>query len=333
MRRPAAPEEIPATARARRWWIAVAPTVLAVAVFLAVYLSVRDRLPGELATHMGGDGRADDFTGRGAFTVTALLSLAGLGTLFAVLSRFTSDAKQASAPRALLATGAGTVALVGYLLVLLLLANAGVGDPATVRFSDWHIAGAAAAGGAAGALAWFAAGPDPLAAAPDEASSAAGRLPLGPGEQIAWTRTVTAPGLLVAGGLTVAALAAAAVYAGGWLLASAIPLGFLFAATGRVRVTADSQGLTVTPAGLRRPRVRIPLDQIAAATTRPVSPVRDFGGWGYRVRAGASGLILRSGDALAVGKASGGTFLVTVDDATTAAATLNALADRAHRAA
>ncbi|MEW1550560.1 hypothetical protein [Streptomyces tsukubensis] len=319
-------------ARLRRGWVLALPPVVAAAVFLAVFASVRTELPAQLATHVGEDGRADDFTGRGTFVLAAVLSLFGLGALFGVTARFTSGVRQATAaPRLLLAVGAGTIALVGYLTVMLLLANSGAADPAAVRFSDWQIAAAAATGAAAGALAWFAAGPDPVVADQDIPAGEGERLPLRPGEQIVWTRTVTAPGMWAAGAITCAGLTALGAFAGWWLLALAVPLGLLFAATGRVRVTADARGLTVTPAGLRAPRVHVPLDEIASAATRPVSAVRDFGGWGYRARAGARGVILRSGDALAVSQASGGTFLVTVDDATTAAATLNALADRERR--
>lgn len=338
MRRPETPDSpqdmTPATAAPwRRTLVAVVPAVLAVAVFLAVYFAVRDRLPDELATHMGPDGRADGFTGRTAFAVTAALALAGVGALFALLSRLPTRAGQASAPRAMSAMGAGTLALLDWVLVMLLLANTGVDDPASVRFSGWHILWALAAWAVTGAMAWFAAGPDPAPAARTGDIRDARRLPIGPREQIAWTRTAGSPGLLAAGGGTVLTLTVTAAYAGWWIIALAVPLAVAFAATGRIRVTADARGLTVTPAGLRRPRVRIPLDEIATASTRRVSAVRDFGGFGYRIRAGASGVILRSGDALAVDRASGGTFLVTVDDAATAAATLNTLAARAHRAA
>ncbi|MGV9312919.1 hypothetical protein ACWDR0_12075 [Streptomyces sp. NPDC003691] len=338
MRRPAtqAPTPDPSAgtraARLRRRCVLALPPVAAAAVFLAVFASVRNGLPDQLATHAGGDGGADGFTGRGAFVLTALASFFGLGSLFAVTARFTSDLRQATAaPRLLLATGAGTIAVIAYITVMLLLANSGVTDPAAVRFEAWQLAAAGATGLAAGALAWFAAGPDPAGADREIPADGSVRLPLRPGEQIAWTRTATGPGLLTAGGITVAGLTALGAFAGWWLLAVALPLGLLFAATGRVRVTADARGLTVTPAGLRAPLVHVPLAEISAAAVSPVSAVRDFGGWGYRARAGARGVILRSGDALAVSKASGGTFLVTVDDARTAAATLNTLADRARR--
>ncbi|QDY77318.1 hypothetical protein [Streptomyces qinzhouensis] len=337
MRDPAAQAPTPDPAagtragRLRRRCVLAVPPVLAAAVLLVVFASVRGELPDRLATHVGEDGRADGFTGRDTFALAALLSLFGLGSLFTATARFTSGLRQATAaPRLLLAIGAGTIALIGYLTVMILLANSGAADPATVHFSDWQLAAAGATGAAAGALAWFAAGPDPVTADPDIPTGGGDLLPLRPGERIVWTRTVTAPGVWAAGGITVAGLTALGAFAGWWLLALAIPLGLVFAATGRVRVTADARGLTVTPAGLRAPRVHVPLAEISSAATRPVSAVRDFGGWGYRARAGASGVILRSGDALAVSRASGGTFLVTVDDARTAAATLNTLADRSH---
>ncbi|GAA3029785.1 hypothetical protein GCM10020000_03060 [Streptomyces olivoverticillatus] len=61
--------------------------------------------------------------------------------------------------------------------------------------------------------------------------------------------------------------------------------------------------------------------------------MRDFGGWGYRARPGASGIVLRSGDAISARLTTGSEFVVTVDDAATAAALLNTLADRERRTA
>ncbi|WTW92220.1 hypothetical protein OG216_02020 [Streptomycetaceae bacterium NBC_01309] len=54
----------------------------------------------------------------------------------------------------------------------------------------------------------------------------------------------------------------------------------------------------------------------------PTRALRDFGGWGYRMRPGRSGVILRSGEVLSLDPATGGTFVVTVADARTAASVL-----------
>ncbi|MCZ0980282.1 hypothetical protein O1L60_18300 [Streptomyces diastatochromogenes] len=59
-----------------------------------------------------------------------------------------------------------------------------------------------------------------------------------------------------------------------------------------------------------------------------ISALGDFGGWGYRVRAHRTGVVVRSGEALVVRRTGGREFAVTVPDARTAAALLNTLAER-----
>ena len=60
-----------------------------------------------------------------------------------------------------------------------------------------------------------------------------------------------------------------------------------------------------------------------------VSPLAEFGGWGYRVgRGGRVGVVLRTGEGLQVERSGGRSFVVTIDDAATGAALLNTLAAR-----
>ncbi len=317
--------------RWRRVVVATVPGVLAGAVFLAVFLAVRDRLPADLATHMAPDGRADDFQGQGTFLVVGLLFPALLAVAFGLMTWFSHG--QGAAPRGLAAVGAGTIALVGYVLAMTVLTNADATDPEAVRFPAWHLVAAVATGVCAAVAGWFLAGADPDDATTAEQAPPAGadRLALAAREQVAWTRTVNSPGLWATGGATMATTALLGLLVGWWTAVPALVVALVTTAGARVRVSADARGLTVASTLLPKPRVRVPLDRIAAADTRSVSALRDFGGWGYRVRADARGVILRSGDALAVRQASGAVFCVTVDDAATAAATLNALADRARR--
>lgn len=60
---------------------------------------------------------------------------------------------------------------------------------------------------------------------------------------------------------------------------------------------------------------------------RDIRPL-EYGGWGYRVRPRSTAVVLRGGQALALRPAGGREFAVTVDDADTAAALLNTLADQ-----
>jgi hypothetical protein len=139
-----------------------------------------------------------------------------------------------------------------------------------------------------------------------------------------WSNIVFSP---VLGVITAALLIAGLVVTVGFgfhsgigLLAAA-PLTALFTV---IRVRTDEDGLTVEFGLLSWVRKRIPLAKIRHVEHRDVRAIREFGGWGYRIKSGASGVVQRSGDALAVRLDSGREFVVTVDDARTGAAVLNA---------
>ena len=66
------------------------------------------------------------------------------------------------------------------------------------------------------------------------------------------------------------------------------------------------------------------------ASVIDVSPLRDFGGWGWRVgHGGRTGIVLRSGEALLVEQTGGRSLVITVEDAAQGAALLNTMAVRA----
>jgi len=60
-----------------------------------------------------------------------------------------------------------------------------------------------------------------------------------------------------------------------------------------------------------------------------VDPMGQFGGWGLRWGPAGFGVVLRTGEGIEVRRRSGKTLTVTVDDAATGAALLNALVARA----
>ena len=77
------------------------------------------------------------------------------------------------------------------------------------------------------------------------------------------------------------------------------------------------------------PRFHVPLTEIAAVRAILVNPLADFGGWGVRTALdGRTGVVLRRGEALEIAKRSGRVFVVTVDDAATAAAAIEGLRAR-----
>lgn len=313
----------------RSWWragVVALPFVLAWAAVLATFAALRDRLPDPVATHIGPGGQADGFTGLGAFlpVATTLLLLPGLiASAVAYCSRTALGGQ-----RMLVATGYGTAAMLGYDIIALLGANAGAVRAAQVGFPLWHLAVSFAVAGAVGSAGWLLAGRDAAPADESDAAAAAGpRLPLAKGETAVWTRSVGSPVLVVVGaGITLLGVVLTVVMDVP-VESALIAAGLISLALSRCRVTVDRRGLSVAPWFAPRPRMRIPLERIAQATSREARAL-GLGGWGYRLQPGRSALVLRSGDALFLRLVTGKEFVVTVDDAATAAALLNTLVER-----
>ncbi|MFJ6578817.1 DUF1648 domain-containing protein [Streptomyces sp. NPDC091368] len=300
--------------------LAALPFVLALAAHLLVLALFRDRLPDPLATHFDGGGRADGFTSPAAFTVISTALLLGFGAGWTLLVR-----------RSALWGAWATAGFTGTLLVLLVRDNLDAPDPAGVSSPLVNLTVAAAVGGlfAAAGLALTRLVP------PEDADPAVDpdgpRLPLGASEVAGWTRATGSRPLTVLAALALVAAPAVLLLApwpGALLGLLGLVIGVPGLALARIRVTVDRRGLTVRPALGSRPRIRVPLDEVAGADVRDVSAVADFGGWGYRVRAHRTGVVLRSGEALVVRRSGGREFAVTVPDARTGAALLNTLAAR-----
>ncbi|GGR52992.1 hypothetical protein WEB32_28410 [Streptomyces netropsis] len=314
---------------ARRALVAVAPPLLAAVVVLSVFLSLRDRLPGRMATHIGPGGEADGFSGQGAFLAVALAVLLGDAVLFGGLTHWIRTTP--GVQRVIAVTGGAAAVLTGWLVVAVLLANADADNAASVTLPGLQAVLAFGAAAAYATVGWFACGRVEESETVAGPSVGTALLPLGDAETASWSR-VTGSRVLPLTGMLVLTAGLVVGITTGWLpavplLVTGVPLALLTGA----RITADRRGITVTPTLAPWPRLNVPLERIAEAGHRPVNPVRDFGGWGYRARPGASGIVLRSGDALSARLTTGSEFVVTVDDAATAAALLNALADRERR--
>ncbi|MFF0751328.1 hypothetical protein [Streptomyces sp. NPDC004267] len=306
--------------------LTAAPFVLALTAQLLLSALWRDRLPDPLATHFSGtDGRPDGYTGR------ALFLAVGAGLVLALGAGWTLFAR-----RRVLWGAWATAGFTGALLALLLRANLDAAQGADARYPlvDLALAALTAALAALAGLGLARLVP-PEPAPPAVPAAGAPRIELAAGEVAGWSRvtgsrplTALSAGFLLAG----AAGLALAPLLGPWPYLLFGLVGLVVGAPGlacaRVRVTVDRHGLTVAPAALPRPRIRIPLDDVAEAEAGTVNPLGDYGGWGYRTRPHRSALVLRSGEALVVRRRSGFEFAVTVPDAETAAALLNALATR-----
>ncbi|WP_282696323.1 DUF1648 domain-containing protein [Streptomyces sp. CC208A] len=299
------------------------PFVLAAALCLVLIAVWADRLPDPLATHFTvGTGAPDDYTGRTAFAAVCAGTLLVLGAAWTVFTQ-----------RGALWGAWLTAGLLGTLFVLLVRDNLDAADPADVRSPLSNLAVALAVG-AVLALAGHALSrlvpPEDATANGTDIEPDAPRLDLGAGEVAGWSRaTASAP--LTALGLLLLAAGVLAVFLGAWpLLLVAVAIAVPGLALARVRVTVDRHGLTVRSTLVPRPRVHVPLAEIAGADARDVRAMGEFGGWGYRIRARRTGVILRSGEALVVRRGNGREFAVTVPDARTAAALLNTLAENTH---
>jgi hypothetical protein len=198
----------------------------------------------------------------------------------------------------------------------------------------WLSPGAVVAWALVAAVAgWWAAGPDPdLPAAVGGPGPAAPRIRLRPGERAVWTRAVVCPRRV---GQAVGWAGAVAVlcWVNGhlpvaYLAPSALVLALLLGqAWARVRV--DARGVRVEQPLVRRTLVGVDLAHVTEAAAEVVGPralPRGFGvlnadrAWGYRAT--------RGGELLRLATTDGRDFVVTVPDAATAAALVNAELDR-----
>lgn len=142
--------------------------------------------------------------------------------------------------------------------------------------------------------------------------------------RIGFTRSaLVATGLVIL--VVLAGMVAAVVGTGGalWgLLAVPALLVVIFAATAAWTVRVDRDGLTVRSV-LGVPRFHVRPGEVVAVGVTTVSPLAQYGGWGVRVASGRRlAVVTRPGEALEVTVGGGRRFVVTVDDAATAAGLL-----------
>ncbi|MDN3444627.1 DUF1648 domain-containing protein [Microbacterium sp. APC 3901] len=332
-------------ARTAFWWVGVIVPLALIVLANAVVLAWLPELPDPVATHWGGGG-VDGYAPKWMPPVM----LAGLGggivVLFASIALFSHGSPQrgadASTPqprwsttaRLLGAVSLGTVGMMSALTVAIVGVQRGLSDAADAAdIAPWSplfllvAVGLAVAG-------WFL---QPAVERPAEASGTAAQpLPLADHERAVWMRTVTIAktgqvvlgiGVLVT--TTMSALLLARGIAGGWITAAVTLLLVILVSTSLTfRVRASTAGLRVRSAA-GWPRLEIPAAQIASTRAVRIDPFAEFGGWGYRFGTdGRRGFVLRAGDALEVTRTDGRVFVVTVDDAATAASVLAAAGHR-----
>lgn len=176
----------------------------------------------------------------------------------------------------------------------------------------------------------------PVATAPAPAPSVV-PLALGPGERAAWMRmtSLPVPAVAVISVITIVMVLRAVV---GWLVdrpgpasiltVVAVALVALLATTVAFHVRVDERGLTVRSV-LGVPWFRVPLGDVGTVAVVDVRALGIIGSWGIRRYPTRTTIVMRPKAGIQVIRRSGGRFFVTVDDAATGAALLEALAARA----
>ncbi|WP_430478274.1 DUF1648 domain-containing protein [Streptomyces sp. P11-1] len=308
--------------------LAALPFVLAFLVDLILFIALKDRLPTRLAAHFDVSGDVNGHVDRTTYVLVIAPVLPMLGALWVLM--VVGGKFYGRAHRLLIAGGWAAAAFLQYVLGAALIVNLDVPEGgAPARFPLWHLAAALGAAVLAGALGLLLArlvpAPENPYAGKDPADRA--RIALADGEVAGWARTTGSWWLPAGALLTAAAGAGAGIWATWFAGVPLLLLALLVLTFCRAHVTVDRRGLTVSGL-LPWPRVQLPLERIETADSRSVDAVAEFGGYGYRVRPGRTGFIVRSGEAIVARQPGGREFAVTVGDSATGAALLNTLVDR-----
>jgi len=298
--------------------------ILAVAGVLLTY-AVRDQLPEPVAVHWGPGGQPDRFASLTEATLTAAVMTSLLPLIFVVLG-----AAWHPSARGPLAGFAGALAVFLGGLLFGSLVSQRPGEVAQAFPPAWLVptlVTAAVVG--VGLWRWGRFRPPALEATPRSLPADAVRLDVPDTTRVAWTGHAALPdvGVLLIVLVGVTPLVIVAVLGMPWLLLLAVVIVALLVLTGSARVVVDAEGLRVSSLFLTWSRV--PLARVAEARTATVSPLREFGGYGWRIgRDGRRGFITRAGEALLVERVGEPPVVVTVDEADEAAAVLNTLVAR-----
>lgn len=300
------------------------PIVIALVGVVLILIWLPD-LPDQVVTHWGADG-PDGFGSPDIYVWMQLLVGVGIPLLMTLpVLAMTGDSWGGTA-RFLGAASLGGSALVTV---------ASAGSVATQRGgSDGSGIGVVFAIGFSamlvlGVIGWFV---QPRVTTAQPAGDVA-QLILAPGEKAAWFGTaamgrpgivvlILAVGLLISSTIWMTALGESSAV---WITVIVTVLVLaLIAMTLIFRVQVNSAGLSVRSV-VGWPRWNISTSEIADVQVVHVNPMAEFGGWGLRIAVdGRRGVVLRTGEALQVTRHTGRVFVVTIDDAATAASVLSA---------
>lgn len=314
----------------------VLPTVLVVAGLIIQLISLR-WLPDPIAVHWGVNGAPNGFGP--AWLTLALTAVVGLGIPVLIAASVRGPLRRGDrgfSYRLLGATALGLATLMSVLGTATLAMQAGLAVAADGPHIWWALIGSFVAAAIAGVAGWALQPSEPhrVSALPAEHG-----IELADSERAVWLQRVViaragaiilvcALALMVV--LTVITAVAAPDPAAMWIMigATILIVGLVVMTLG-FHVRVDENGLWVNSAA-GWPRVHIPLAKITKAEAVEVNPMGEFGGWGLRwAPGGGMGVVLRRGPGIRVQRTNGKLFTVTVDDAETGAALLEALRARA----
>lgn len=342
----------PAVRRARTafLWVGVIVPLTMIAVAAIIVTLWLPEIPEPAAIHWGTDGV--DGYGPGWLHLVVLAGIGVMIVLFAVLAWFahrlpekggtplsSAEARPQWSPTArfLGAANLGVAALITLITLVGVGSQRGLSDAAQTPdigvavFIGFVLLVIGALVG------WFA--QPALTRADSGAAVAAAPLPASASERVVWigTATISRSGLAVLGGsvLVVCALAAVILATGAgdaWslaiMLASVGVVIFALVVTFAFRVRIGPAGLLVR-SRVGWPKVEVAAQDVASVRTVAVDPFGEFGGWGFRYGLdGRTGVVLRRGEGIEVTRVDGRRFVVTIDDAETAAAALATAARR-----
>jgi uncharacterized membrane protein len=314
----------------------VAPLAIAVAG-IVITLVALPRVPNPAATHWDVSGAPNGFGSPWLGLLLTVGLMLGYVALAAYVARATSATGHVTLNQRLLLSLTPFLATVLSVIVAgSTVIQVGLTDARNAPSVSPFVIGGFAAGIALGVLAWFLL---PASEAVRHHAEPAEVLPLAATARASWLQHIHPARALIAAVVLILVLAIGGGAIALWFAASPtvfivylvvmVTIAVLTIGSLSWRVTIDARGFRAICA-IGFPRFAIPLDQVESAGVIEVNPVRDFGGWGLRWGGKRQlGVITRAGEALEVRDRSGRSRVVTVTDAATAAATLNALAVRA----